>query len=261
MNFPIKLYKEGKTTFYAPDLDAYRIPQDAPVFYNPKMEFNRDSSIIIIQTYQKNINENIRICDPLSGVGIRGLRYATEIDGYENIIINDIDENAYHLMEKNVENLNLSSKIQRFNLDANFLLNKIYASPKRLDIVDIDPFGSPIAYLDSAVRSLKKTGLIMLTATDMQVLCGVKPTACARKYGGYPLRNQYCHEIAIRLLLGSLSRIAGRFNYTIKPLVSYSKIHYIRLFIEINKDITKANESLKQLGFILHCFSCNARYF
>jgi hypothetical protein len=41
INFPLKLYEEGKITFYAPDLNAYRIPQDAPVFYNPKMEFNR----------------------------------------------------------------------------------------------------------------------------------------------------------------------------------------------------------------------------
>ena len=259
MNFQIKLYNEGNTSFYAPNLKNYRIPQDAPVFYNPKMEFNRDFSIIIVQNYQKQINEKISICDPLSGIGIRGIRYGNEVDGVKSIIINDINKDAYNLIKKNIDFLNLGSIIEVFNTDANYLLEKISISPYRLDVLDIDPFGSPVTFLDSGIRSLKKKGLMMLTATDMQVLSGINIKACVRKYGGYPLRNTYSHEIAVRLLLGCLTRIAGRFNYSIKPLVSFSKIHYIRTFCELNHSITQANNSINNLGYILHCFSCDER--
>ncbi|MBD3229758.1 MAG: tRNA (guanine(10)-N(2))-dimethyltransferase [Candidatus Lokiarchaeota archaeon] len=260
MNFPTKLYKEGKTSFFAPQLENYRIPQDAPVFYNPKMEFNRDFSIILAQTYQKELKDDLSICDPFSGVGVRGLRYVNEIKEVKSVYINDIDYKAYEIIKKNIKNLKINKKIKVYNKNAILLLDKIYSSPESLDIVDIDPFGSPTSYIDAAVRSLKKEGIIMLTATDMRVLCGLNPESCIRKYGAKPLKKNYCHEIACRILLGCLSRIAGRFDYSIAPLISYSKIHYIREYVHLVRSISKANKSINNnIGYISHCFSCEGR--
>ena len=38
-------------------------------------------------------------------------------------------------------------------------------------VVDIDPYGAPTELLDSAVQSVQDDGLLMVTATDMAVLC------------------------------------------------------------------------------------------
>ncbi|CAL5369765.1 unnamed protein product [Camellia sinensis] len=38
--------------------------------------------------------------------------------------------------------------------------------------VDLDPYGSPSVFLDSAVQSVVDGGILMCTATDMAVLCG-----------------------------------------------------------------------------------------
>ncbi|MHA1249309.1 MAG: tRNA (guanine(10)-N(2))-dimethyltransferase [Candidatus Helarchaeota archaeon] len=259
MDFPLKKYNEGNISFFGPDLDKYRVPQEAPVFYNPQMEFNRDCSILTIQTYQRLLNKKINICDLLSGTGVRGLRYAKEINCVRKVILNDYNKLAYKLIKKNVKYLGLKSITKVYNENADFLLTKYFRSKERFDVIDIDPFGSPTIFIDNAIRGLKRRGLLALTATDMQVLCGIRSLACLRKYGGLPLRTEYCHELAIRLLIGCVSRIAARLNYSIHPLISFAHIHYIRVFIEMEKGIEKAKADLKNMGFIYHCFECQKR--
>lgn len=43
---------------------------------------------------------------------------------------------------------------------------------KGFDVVDLDPYGTPAMFLDSAMQSVKDGGLMLVTATDMAVLCG-----------------------------------------------------------------------------------------
>lgn len=40
-------------------------------------------------------------------------------------------------------------------------------SPGVYDAVDLDPYGSPAHFLDSAVQAVSEGGLLMITATDM----------------------------------------------------------------------------------------------
>lgn len=47
--------------------------------------------------------------------------------------------------------------------------------------VDIDPYGSPSIFLDSAVQSVSDGGILMCTATDMAVLCGTSAEVCYSK--------------------------------------------------------------------------------
>lgn len=47
--------------------------------------------------------------------------------------------------------------------------------------VDLDPYGSPSAFLDSAVQSVADGGMLLCTATDMAVLCGGNGEVCYSK--------------------------------------------------------------------------------
>ena len=44
----------------------------------------------------------------------------------------------------------------------------------RFDVVDLDPYGSPATFLDGAVQSICDGGLLLVTCTDMAVLCGTE---------------------------------------------------------------------------------------
>ncbi|MCL2134282.1 MAG: tRNA (guanine(10)-N(2))-dimethyltransferase [Candidatus Bathyarchaeota archaeon] len=261
-DFPSELIKEGKVEVLVPKLSAFGVipsdyaPSRAPVFYNPIMEFNRDLSVLAFKTYQHLVNHEISICEPLTSQGIRGIRYATEIENVTHILLSDINHQAHKLAQHNINHNNLQDKISLEHKDANNVLSNNASPKKRFDIIDIDPFGTPVPYLDSAFRALKNNGLIATTATDLAPLCGVHTKACIRKYGGKPMRTEYCHELAVRILAGCMAQMAAKHNIGIKILFSHSSDHYIRIYAQISYGCQKADESLKNTGYILHCFNC-----
>jgi tRNA (guanine26-N2/guanine27-N2)-dimethyltransferase len=260
--FPTETVREGKTRVLVPKLKAFvratweYAPSKAPVFYNPAMELNRDIAVCALQAYQRLAKREIFACEPLSGCGIRGVRLAREVEDIRKIIINDINPNAARLAESNVAMNDLTDKVVVCNKDANFLLSSYAAPRKRFDYVDIDPFGSPVPYIDSALRALRNGGLLALTATDMAPLCGVHVKACLRKYGGKPIRTDYCHELAVRLLIGCLAMLAAKHDIGVTALFSYSDYNYVRTYAVASYGAKQADASVQKMGYVLHCFSC-----
>jgi tRNA (guanine26-N2/guanine27-N2)-dimethyltransferase len=261
-DFPSETVKEGKVRVVVPKLEAFKkepydyAPSKAPVFYNPVMELNRDIAVLALRAYQRMVNREISICEPLASSGIRGVRFAAEIQGVKKVVIGDINGRAFKLAKHNVLLNGLQERVTVKHKDANCLLSCHGAPRKRFDIVDIDPFGSPVPYLDSAIRAMRNKGLLAATATDLAPLCGVHAKACVRKYGGKPLRAEYCHELAIRLLAGCIATLAAKHDIGIRIVFSHSMEHYIRVYAEIVYGAKKADECIKNLGYMLHCFNC-----
>ncbi len=262
LGYPTEVAEEGNTSVVVPKLEAYKkeaceyAPSKAPVFFNPAMELNRDLAVLALQTYQRTIGKELSVCEPLAGCGIRGIRFAEEVQGIRKIVLGDLNPKAVELARLNVERHKLETLIQVVEEDANLLLSTHAAPRKRFHYVDVDPFGSPAPYLDSAVRALRDGGLLALTATDLAPLCGVHPQACIRKYGGKPLRTAYCHELAVRLLIGCLATTAAKHDIGIRPVFSHSTQYYIRIYALVSHGARKADESLREMGFVIHCFEC-----
>jgi len=261
-DFPSEIIREGKVQVLVPKLEAYGVvpsdyaPSKAPVFYNPVMEFNRDLTVLAFKAYQHMVNHEVSICEPFTSQGIRGIRFAVEVDGVSKVLLSDISTTALELAKHNVELNKLEDKITLKHKDANCVLSNNASPKKRFDIIDIDPFGTPVPYLDSAFRALKNKGLLSATATDLAPLCGVHAKACVRKYGGKPLRTEYCHELAVRLLAGCMASLAAKHDIGIRILFSHSSDHYIRVYAQIAYGAKKGDESIKNTGYILHCFNC-----
>jgi tRNA (guanine26-N2/guanine27-N2)-dimethyltransferase len=260
--FPSEMVKEGKVKVLVPKLKAFvkqlsdYAPSKAPVFYNPVMELNRDIAVLASQAHQRIVNREISICEPLTSTGIRGIRFAAEIHGVKNVLISDINESAFNLAKHNVRLNGLQERVTVQHKDANCLLSCHGAPHERFDVVDVDPFGSPVPYLDSAIRALRNNGFLAVTATDLAPLCGVHSKACVRKYGGKPLRTEYCHELAVRLLAGCIVTLAAKHDIGIRVVFSHCTDHYVRVYVQIDYGAKKADESVKNLGYVLHCFNC-----
>jgi len=261
-DYPTEMVKEGRVDVLVPKLSAFvqkpsdYAPSKAPVFYNPVMEFNRDLAVLAVQTHQRILGCDIDVCEPLTGCGIRGVRFAKELKGVRSVEMGDINERAYRLAAYNVQINDVDKIAVVKKKEANLLLSSHSVPRRRFDVIDIDPFGSPVRHLDSAVRASRNNGLIALTATDMASLSGVHPKACIRKYGGKPLRTEYCHELAVRLLAGCLATVAAKHDVGIDVIFSHSGEHYVRVYAKIKYGASNADESVKKMGFILHCFSC-----
>jgi tRNA (guanine26-N2/guanine27-N2)-dimethyltransferase len=139
----------------------------------------------------------------LSASGLRALRYAREIEGIGQVVALDNDLASVEACQRNIKfNGSVAiSKVESHHTDARV---HMLTHPKEFDVVDLDPYGSPSIFLDSAIQSVTDGGLLMCTATDMAVLCGGNGEVCYSKYGSYPLRAKYCHEMALRILLASI---------------------------------------------------------
>ena len=70
-----------------------------------------------------------------------------------------------------------------------------FPASSRFNVIDIDPYGSASPFLDAAVQSVSDGGFLLVTCTDMGVLCGNHSEACFGKYGGMSLKAKFCHEM------------------------------------------------------------------
>jgi len=239
--------QEGQVKITVPS--GYKLDSKMPVFYNPVQILNRDISILLLNSIERKKKSPLRILDLLSASGIRGLRIKKEVKNVE-VTINDYNKTAFELMKKNAKKNKLNVTIK--NKSANVLL----AALDSYDYIDVDPFGTPVYFLDSAIKRLSPHGIIAVTATDMSALCGAAPKACLRKYGSKPLRNEFMHETAIRILIKKCQEIAAQYDVALIPVFVHSSNHYIRAYLKKSGSAKKADEILKQHGYILYCSKC-----
>ena len=242
-----KLIWEGKAKFYVPKESLRR---KSLVFYNPEMKFTRDLTISFLQVLNKK--EKI-VCDPLAGSGVRGIRILKEVSGIKKVVFNDINPNAYKLIKENLK-LNKIKKefYEVYNKDANllFLENK-----RKFDYIDIDPFGSPINYLDSVAKSLKPRSFFGCTATDTACLAGSFPKVCLRKYGIKTIKTDFFKEIGLRNLITIIIREFAKYSLSFEPVFSHSN-HYFRVlgFVEYGK--SRVDKNLEKIKIVSYCLNC-----
>ncbi|MBI2130032.1 tRNA (guanine(10)-N(2))-dimethyltransferase [Candidatus Woesearchaeota archaeon] len=234
--------QEGRAKIYIKE--AEKISKQMPVFYNPVMKLNRDISVLLLNTIDK---ANFQIADPLAGSGIRSLRFLSELneDKIKEISVNDYSKDFIRHFKNNLKlNKIKNKKIKITNEDANlFILNS-----SGFDYIDIDPFGTPNPFLDSAAKRLSREGILAVTATDTAPLCGTYPEACQRKYWAVPLRNELMHEIGLRILIRKIQLIAMQYDKALTPIFSYYKDHYFRVFLRCEKGTKEVDEIIRQHG-------------
>lgn len=253
---PLKRVSEGNAVILVPDEPE----PTRSVFYNPEMEVSRDIAVCCIRAYREAEGRSqLSIAEPLAASGVRGIRYAKEVEGVREVVLGDVNPLAVKLATMNVELNGLSDVVTVRHEEANRLLSSRSSPGLRFDVIDIDPFGSPAPFTEASIRALRDGGLLMLTATDSPPLCGVYPRAAERRYGVRSLSVEYCHELAVRILLAHVAVTAMRVDASIEPLLSYALRHHYRVCVRVRAGAAGANKCLENLGSLIHCYACGHR--
>ncbi|CAN6922673.1 unnamed protein product [Brassica oleracea] len=198
-----------------------------------------------------------KVLEALSASGLRALRYAREIEGIGQVVALDNDIASVEACQRNIKfNGSLAiSKVESHHTDARV---HMLTHPNEFDVVDLDPYGSPSIFLDSAIQSVADGGLLMCTATDMAVLCGGNGEVCYSKYGSYPLRGKYCHEMALRILLASIESHANRYKRYIVPVLSVQMDFYVRVFVRVYTSASAMKNTPLKLSYVYQCIGCDS---
>lgn len=213
-------------------------------FYNPDQELNRDLTIAVLRAYRDREPRAERYLDAMSASGIRGARAAA--DGWEATLCDYKAENA-DLCRENLERNGLDGSV--VNRDANALLHE-----ELFDVVDLDPYGTPIPFGDAAFANARN--MVCVTATDTAPLCGAHFDSGVRKYSAVPQNTDYHPEMGLRILLSALARTAARYDVGVVPVFSHVTRHYVRTYLDLEHSATDGNEAIDELGYLDHCEDC-----
>ncbi|XP_077490410.1 tRNA methyltransferase 1 [Amblyomma americanum] len=245
-------------------------PSSHDVFYNPVQEFNRDVSIAVIQEFiavrreevaaEKNAQSTnpqaykVSILEALAASGLRSIRYALEIEDVERIVANDYSVQAVASMRANIDHNKVGHIVVPNRGEAALLMHM--HKNERFDVIDLDPYGSAAPFLDSAVQAVKDRGLLLVTCTDMAILCGNSSETCRAKYGAVSLKTKCCHEMALRIVLQSIESHANRYGRYTVPLLALSVDFYVRVFVRVYTAPGIVKRSTSKLGLVYQCSGC-----
>lgn len=214
------------------------------VFYNPKMKFCRDADMAVFRKLDTK-----RYLDALAATGIRGIRATLEA-GF-SVEFNDRDRKAVEVTKRNLELNGIDAVVH--NEDAFLLMRK-----KRYDHVDLDPFGSPVEFLESACFSAKR--YLSVTVTDTAALCGSATISGLRKYSAYAAKTEYYHETGLRVLIGKIISTLTKYDKFAEVLISWAKEHYYRVHLRVGRSSRRAGAIYEKIGYIYHCKKCGRRF-
>lgn len=243
-----KLEERGLSVFAEKDDEP---DKESEVFYNREMISNRDLSVTAAEVFieEAGIDEP-RIADALGASGIRGFRYAD----LGEVVINDSNPQAVESIERGLEENDLDAEIVEG--DANVFLSE---HRNYFNIIDIDPFGSFTAYLDSAARAANYQSLAGLTATDNAAPAGSYPKVCERRYGSTPLKNSFMHETALRIYIKEAFQNFARFDKDFDPKICWHEQHYSRVTGRVTESKRRANRNTENIGYLSFCPECRWR--
>ncbi len=243
-----------------------KISVPAGVFFNPDMEACRS----ITSLWAGTIGQKLAVCDAFCASGVRGIRCMLENENIASVAFIDLSKKACSAVRGNIKKNKISgkksknakerTKVKVVNSDIRKLL--ISGKDTDFDFFEIDPFGTPVPYLADVMRcgDLRKARYVSITATDMAVLCGAHHAACLKNYGARPLNNEFCHENALRILIGRIAREAAHNGFGTNVELSISHRHYVKVFARLEAGAEKATESAKLSNYyVAYCFGCGHR--
>ncbi|KAI0283032.1 N2 N2-dimethylguanosine tRNA methyltransferase [Russula aff. rugulosa BPL654] len=212
------------------------------------------------------------ILEALSATGLRSIRYAKEIPLVSYVIANDLSPSATAAMTRNVELNGLGGggggnaaetgrqgKVRVNQGDARMLMYSHSPEHNRVDVVDLDPYGTAAPFIDAGVQCITDGGLLCVTCTDLSVLATNNyPEKCYSNYGGVSVKAEYSHEVALRLVLHTISTSAARYGRYIQPLLSLSIDFYVRLFVRVQTAPIEVKKVASQTSVYYVCSGCQS---
>ena len=239
-------------------------------FMNPAMAPARTRSVLLLQDALEhgwiNGDRPIRALDALCATGIRVRRWRNEINPQHqhrlHITANDLDKNALDWALSSMEydmDIDSASPIDDEQIQPEFIEKngiKFQHYDARMAMVqgsfqwiDVDPFGSPITFIDGALQALGRVGILEVTATDTAALTGSSATSGMRRYGHKGIVDLYAHDDAVRVLLGTIATRAAQLDRAIEPILALFDGHHVRVSVRVRKSKQGADRNRELMGW------------
>lgn len=230
-------------------------PPQYPVFYNMAAKLNRDISVLVVSA-----TSGKSFADVMAGLGARSVRVANE-SGREILFhANDINVKAVAACRRNAALNGVRNLFHFTSQEANELCFRLSSKGFSFDYIDIDPFGSPVAYIQAGISIAGDGSILSVTATDTAVLCGAQRKVAYRRYIARTVRNQFTHESGLRILASFVCRIAAIKDKACIPVFGHCTRHYIRAYFRVLESASMASKVVDSLAYVALCKKCSSTF-
>ena len=251
-------HREGRTLMLlpqpSPDANGPSAKSSGGVFYNPAMAGSRTRSVLL---FRHAMGEGmlgdgtVYALDGLTASGLRARRWLNElpctISSRISATIVDLEKEALEWAISSHKKFPPSDGAGDLQALQGDLRTEVLSSGRHW--IDIDPYGSPAPFIDSAMQSMARSGVMEVSATDTAALTGSSKTALMRRYGARVRTDCLAHDSGMRVMLSNISRIAARHDRTIEPLLSIWDSHHLRVSFRVMKSVSSANILEEKIGW------------
>jgi len=221
-------------------------------FFRPESRPSRDLGVLLAR--QLAAAGPLRVLDGMAGCGIRALRYGLEAEA-KAVWANDADPDRLPLLRANLAPLRQGSCALRLSsCTAQKLLAGCLLREQRFELLDLDAFGCPVALLPLALEAVAFDGVLYLASTDGRSPTGHDRVAAIRRLGAAARAHPASWELALRLQLAAVARVAWAMGRGVEPLFSFSEGRTFRTAIRLRRRAAAGEE--RQLGLLAHCHGC-----
>lgn len=224
------------------------------VFYNPAMAGSRTRSVLLMRFAigAGFLGEgDIYALDGLTASGLRARRWLNELPPEMarriKATIVDMDEEALGWARASHEAFPPHHGEGEISAVRGDMRTEVLRSGRHW--VDIDPYGSPVPFIDSAMQSLARSSVLEVSATDTAALTGSSKNPLLRRYGARVRTDCLSHDSGLRVLLATVAKVAARHDRSIRPLVSIWDSHHLRVSVRVQKSVKSANDLQSDLGW------------
>ena len=278
---PGHLWLEGKTLVHLRE-DQQRpthmprgpAKRTGPGFLNPAMAPARTRSLMLLADALEHHwlvkpGHDLRALDALCATGVRVRRWRNElpeaVQPRLRIAANDLDEFALNWLKRSHEAFPPRISVDHALEDDRYerppqgeMKNGIFMMQNDARIalieaayqwIDLDPFGSPVNFLDAAIQGLARVGFLEVTATDTAALTGSSASSQQRRYGAKGIVDTYAHDDAVRVLLGLVATTAARHDRVIEPVLALFDGHHVRVSVKVVRSKERASKVMERMGW------------
>lgn len=233
------LHQEGLVTF-----------NTGEAFYRAESALSRDLGVLAAMVYRQRQGKLI-VLDAMSGCGVRSLRYGVEAAA-DWVWANEANLDVAPVLQQNLQQLP-TVQWQLTHDHALRVLSRCVDQGQYFDLIDLDSFGSPAAFLSAVIPITRLGGLIYVTATDSRTCAGHDPVNGLRQFGAYARAHPAAHEQGLRVLLGTLMQQALFHGFTVQPVFSLFRKAIYRVMVRLVKGY---HWQVQQFGFLGYCHHC-----
>jgi tRNA (guanine26-N2/guanine27-N2)-dimethyltransferase len=221
-------------------------------FFRPESRPSRDLGVLLARHLAAT--GPLRLLDAMAGCGVRALRYGLEADAAA-VWANDADPERLPLLRTNLAALQQRPvAVQITSRTAQQLLAHCLLRQRRFELVDLDAFGCPAALLPLALEAVAFDGVLYLASTDGRSPTGHDRVAAVRRLGAAARAHPASWELALRLQLAAVARVAWAMGRGVEPLFSFSEGRTFRTAVRLRRRAAAGEEG--HLGLLAHCHGC-----